>query len=376
MGAPCSAGWDMSLLIQLLGAATVLLTLMDVFLTVLVVRGGAGFLSTRLNRGVWWLLQKLSRMLPAGKDQVLFYTGPILLVAIATAWTSLLLLGFSLIVWPALGTGIRASSGATATGFTAALYYSAYNLTTLGTGDLVPQSGFYRLLMGFQALVGFSVLTLMITYFMSVYSALLRRNAFALSLHHHSAATGNAVELLTGLTAGGSTGAARQALSSFLGEVSNLCESHDFYPVLHYFRFPQAHYALARIMFLVMDVTSLVCTAVDEEAHPQLVSSSAARGLHVSGHRLLESMTARSPNKKPTEEQEPDAEKLVRWREHYRYARTRLEHQGLETRTEAGEAAYLASRRQWQPFIEVLAAQMAYPWPVVVLSRAGAGDEA
>lgn len=367
----------MSLLVQAIGIALVLVTLTDIFLTVLKVRGGAGFLSTWLNRGTWSLFRTSVSVIPTGKDRILSYAGPTLLVSIAVAWTSLLLLGFSLIVWPALGTGIRASSGTTPTGFAAALYYSAYSLTTLGTGDLVPQTGFYRLLMVFTAAVGFSVLTLTITYFMSVYTALLRRNTFALSLHHRASSTGNGAELLAGLTAGGNVGAAQQELSTVMQEVANLYESHQFYPVLHYFRFPQVHYALARVMFLVMDVTSLASTALSKEAHRQLVMSSAVRGLQGSGQRLLEEMaTTFLGEGQPEQDRALDADKVARWREHYHHARERLVREGLTVAAAAtGEEAYVALRRQWQPFVDAFAEQMAYTSGVVADVREAAAAE-
>lgn len=368
----------MSLLLQAVGTALVLVALTDVFLTVLKVQGGAGFLSSWLSRGIWSLFRTSAILLPASKDRVLSYAGPTLLVSIAVTWTLLLLLGFSLIVWPALGSGIRASSGTTPTDFAAALYYSAYSLTTLGTGDLVPQSGFYRLLMVFKAAVGFSVLTLMITYFMSVYTALLRRNTFALSLHHRGVSTGDPPELLAGLTASGSVSAAQQELSTIMQEVVNLYESHRFYPVLHYFRFPQVHYALARVMFLVMDVASLVGTALDKDAHRQLVMGSAARGLQGSGQRLLEEVAATFlRDAQPEQDQALDAEKIARWREHYSYARERLVREGLTVAaTGTGEEAYVALRRQWQPFVEALAEQMAYTWGTVAcVPKASAEEE-
>lgn len=159
------------------------------------------------------------------------------MVLSASLWSILQqLVGLGLIASPALGTGIRASSGTTPTDFAAALYYSAYSLTTLGTGDLVPQTGFFRLLMAFEAAVGFSV---------SVYSALVRRNTFGTNLHHRTASTGNVAEFLARLGAGGDFDGARQELSSVADEVANLYESHNFYLVLHYFRFsvPLTHWA-------------------------------------------------------------------------------------------------------------------------------------
>lgn len=351
-------------LVQGLGVGLVLVALIDVFLTVLHARNGLGLLSPWFNKGIWQLFRSAALAFPAHKDRILSFAGPTLLVLIASLWAVLLIVGFGLIVWPALGTGILASSGATPTHFAAALYYSAYSLTTLGTGDLVPQTPFYRLLMVFKAAVGFSVLTLTLTYFMSVYSALVRRNTFAMALHHRTAATGDPAELLAGLTAGGNVSVAQQELATILQDVANLFESHQFYPVLHYFRFPEVHYALARMLFIVMDAASLTQTAVDKEAHRQLVMGSAARGLQKGGRQLLRELGETFlGERQPEQDQTPPEENLTQWREHYQRTAERLACEGLAvSAAEIGEDAYVSLRRQWQPLVEAFAEHMAYSW--------------
>ncbi len=121
---------------------------------------------------------------------------PSLLVATVAMWISLLILGFALIFWPALGNQIRMETGSTPTDFATAIYYSGYALTTLGTGEITTQTSTYRLLMVLEAVIGFSVLTMTLTYFSSVYSHLIERNTFALSIHHRTAKTADAAELL------------------------------------------------------------------------------------------------------------------------------------------------------------------------------------
>lgn len=60
------------------------------------------------------------------------------------------------------------------------------------------------------AMIGFSVLTASLTYLMSVYNGLTRRNNFALSLHHATDDTGSAADLVTRLGSGGDfSGASR-----------------------------------------------------------------------------------------------------------------------------------------------------------------------
>jgi Ion channel len=93
--------------------------------------------------------------------------GPTLLIITVAVWILLLLLGFALIAWPALGK-IQMEMGETPTDFITAIYYSGYSLATLGTGDITPQTSTYRLLMVLETILGFSTLTMTLTYFESV----------------------------------------------------------------------------------------------------------------------------------------------------------------------------------------------------------------
>jgi Flp pilus assembly protein protease CpaA len=191
-------------------------------------------LSNWVYQGGWWFFRGVALALPSHKDRLLAYGGPSLLILTVLLWVLLLLFGFALIVWPALGSAIQASSGGTPMDFAAALYYAGFSLTTLGAGDIVPLSAPYRLLTVLMAAVGFSVLTLSLTFFTSVYSALLRRNTFALSLHHRALGKADAVVLLTHLGPDGDFSNARSELTMIAEELINLYESHHFYPVLHY----------------------------------------------------------------------------------------------------------------------------------------------
>ena len=191
----------MALALQLVGAGLVLVALVDIFLAVLYARSGASLLSDRLNKVAWRLFRGVALALPGakGRGRLLAYAGPSLLILSITLWVVLLLVGFALIVHPALGSAIRSTSDPTSTDFATALYYAGFSLTTLGTGDIVPFTGFQRLLTVLMAGVGFSVLTLSLTFLTSVYSALVRRNTFALGLHHRTAGTADAGVLLAHL---------------------------------------------------------------------------------------------------------------------------------------------------------------------------------
>lgn len=136
----CTEARLIAWLLQTLGVGLVLVSLTDIFLTVLYARSGVSVLSNRVYQGGWRFFRSAALALPSHKDRLLAYGGPTLLVLTVLFWVLLLLVGFALIVWPALGSAIQASTGETPTNFVAALYYAGFSLTTLGTGDIVPLS--------------------------------------------------------------------------------------------------------------------------------------------------------------------------------------------------------------------------------------------
>ncbi len=361
----------MAWLQQVAGSALVAAALADIYLTVLYARSGAGFLSPRLSKATWLLFKAIGRIAGRFRPTVLSFAGSAILVLTAVVWLALLTAGFGLIVWPALGSGIQASSGSTPTDYAAALYYSGYSLTTLGTGDLVPTSSTYRLIMIVQAAIGFSVLTLTLTYFMSVYSALVRRNTLAQGLHQLSGGTADAAEIVARLGAGGTFDSTSSILSDSAFRVLDLLESHHSYPVLHYFRRSDPRYAMARIALLTLDTASLLSSALGKE-HAAVGGSAAVEMMRGSGLELLHDV-GRSFLPAGAEERAARVAEACANAARYGRAIERLAERSVSVAEdlEKGSACYLASRREWEGTARALAEMMNYPWSDIELLSLG-----
>lgn len=339
-------------LVQIMGWILVLAAVTDLFLTVLYARNDVGLLSPRVNRLVWSCFRRAAKLAPGGGQRLLTFAGPVLLATIVLVWLALLVVGFALIVWPALGDGIRKSSGTTPTTFATAFYYSGYTLSTVGFGDLVPQTPLWRVLAVVESLLGFSVLTLSLTYFMSVYSALIRRNVLALSLHHRSGRTDDAAELLSRLGAGGRLNRhSAVALENLNLRLHDLYESHHSYPILHYFHFVAPYYAMAHVVAMLADVAALARTAVDSETCAEFtqsaeveeaLSASTAALQRLSVLFLPKSYRPDSPAPEPGEE--ADA-----WRERFHKAVEQLQTARIAVTADRDAAAdrYVELRRHW-----------------------------
>ena len=175
------------------------ITLLDIFLTVLYARAGTAVFSPGVSRGMWLLFRLVSRPFGRKRGTALSFCGPVILVVLIFVWAAGLALGSALIMHPHLGEGIRASEGSTPRDFMSALYAAANSLSFVGSSDFKPQSAAFRALYMLNSLIGMSVMSLVLTYVMQIYNALKSRNALGLAIQTLSDETGDAAELIAGL---------------------------------------------------------------------------------------------------------------------------------------------------------------------------------
>lgn len=351
----------MDFLTQFAGVALIIIALVDIYLTVL--QGGSvSLLSTKLSKAVWWAFRTAGTHAGSYRNRLLSYAGPTLIPAIVFLWVSLLSIGFALFFLPVMGTRIVSASGETPTGFWPALYFSQTSLVTLGTGDLVATTNFYRLVDTFGAIAGFSIVTASFTYLLSVYNSLIRYNSFAMSLHHASEDTGDAAELIARFGAGGSFQTSESAMSALANELISINESHHIYVVLRYFRGSNPAYSLPRVAMLVLNSTSLIRSALDQDHFAAFAHSTTTSQLWRGGMQLLTDLEPDFVPEDRVEGQKDTSELENVWRRYYRHALTKLEAEGIRTAVDpiAGEDHYVDLRRGWQPHISAFADYLLY----------------
>src|SRR4051812_18918870 len=173
----------LSWLEQAAGAAILLLTLLDVFLTVLYARIAAGIVGYRAALVTWQIFLHVARPLGSRRAHVLSFCGPVIVVMLVVLWVFGLTLGTALILHPHMGTSLRANSGTTPTDFFTAMYVAESSVSVVRSGEFSPYTLPLRFLFMFNSLAGAAVLSLTVTYLMQIYTALLRRNALGLKLH-------------------------------------------------------------------------------------------------------------------------------------------------------------------------------------------------
>jgi hypothetical protein len=362
-----------------LGAALVALALVDVFYTVLFPGSGHGPVRRPLARAARFTFRQ-TRHLPEGaRRRLLRYAGPAEVTATLLSWFVLLLVGWAAVYHPALGGPVTAAQGRTDGTWGTALYFSGYNLTTLGLGDLVATTPTYRVLVVAEAATGFMAFTLAISYFVSVYGTLTGRNSFAMALHDRSGGTGRGSAVVRALWSEGPVAAALH-LTAMAADLRELVQTHSSYPVLRSFHYQREYDALPRMLLTCWETATLLRTSVDvrDGSRPELTGSAlseleaAARTmtLRLVGEDPWGSRGASGPSDSahpgsfggPGDPPGLDPDRLDRWRQHHTELLTELAAAGVPVRPGATDD-YVAARARWDLGLGRLAEELLYDWP-------------
>ena len=240
------------------GVVLLLTTVLDLLWTTLWVGGGAGPLTTRLSSGTWRLFRRTT-----ANDVTLSLAGPVILALTLLTWLGLLWAGWTLLfvggepslldtrnyepaVWPDHG------------------YFVAYSMFTMGNGDFTPASSAWQVVTSLTTGSGMLLVTLSITYVLSVLRAVTEARSFA------SSVTGLGTSSEDHLGRGwnhdeGSFEDIEAQLFRISSRLDSVTEQHLSYPILHYYRSIRTRSATPRAVAILDDVLLLIETAVPEE---------------------------------------------------------------------------------------------------------------
>lgn len=334
---------------QVGGAALMLLFLADIFLTILYARAGAGLLAPRWNRLVWASLWGLAGMFGRRRGAALSFAGPLIVVLLIAFWALGLTIGAALIIQPELGSGIRPSSGEASRDFMTALMVGGNSLSIVGGGDYSPHTSGTRTLFLVNSLIGASVLSLVLSYLVQVYSALRERNALALTVDLMTGGTGDAAEMLARLGPDGDFSNATTELGNLVQPLAQVKEAHHFYPLLFYFRFHDPLYSVSRFGFVLLDLTTLIDTTLDGQENKSLKRSAPVGSLRRCALLLLETLDRHFP----TADERQAAAQARNHEQSYAAASSALRGAGIDLRPNG--RSYAQQRARWEPVIRRVA---------------------
>ena len=252
----------------LLGVGLLGLVAYDVYATILHSRAQAGPIGHNLNRRIWWLARKLAFRLSRSKRHlVLNAIGPLLLPALVATFIVCLMLGYALIYWPHMPGSFNVDEKARTPSWIEAIYFSGITLTTLGYGDIAPRSTPMRLVALSEASAGFAFISLAVTYLLTVTNALERKRTVALSFYHQAEQGADAAGFLVHHFRRGEFQGLESIFATAARDLQSLLESHVEHPVIHYFHPVEVHKSLPRMLFLVLEIRSVMKCCLDRETY-------------------------------------------------------------------------------------------------------------
>ena len=170
-----------------------------------------------------------------------------------------MVIGFALIFY-ALGSPFI--DDAQRPGFLSDLYVSGTTFFTLGLGDVLPHSGWARVIVILEAGTGLGLLAVVMGYFPVLYSAFSRREVSISLLDARAGSPPTAAELLRRHSYEGGDHALSLLLLEWERWSAELLESHISYPLLCYFRSQHNNQSWISALTAVLDTSALLIAGV------------------------------------------------------------------------------------------------------------------
>lgn len=358
----------MAWLSTLAGLGLLALAAVEVYATILHGRGRAGPVSEWINQTTWAAARAwTARCSRAERHRRLNTVGPLLMPMLVFALLALLLTGFALLYLPHMpGSFVFNPAIENEPEGVQAFYFSGVTLLTLGYGDIVPRTWPMRLVALGEAASGFGVISLAVTYLITVYGALERKRAVALSVYHQAREGADVARFVTHHFSGGEFRGLSDVMRMAARDLQGLLEAHLEHPVIHYFHPVEVHKGVPRILFIVLETAAVLraCVAAGESA-PK-VEAPDRQTLESSARYLLNTLCEALRLTAAPLRSEADA----RWKERFKRTLRALEEDGIRTSDhDPAWETYRKNRGEWEGSLRVFAEYLGYDWEEV------AGDD-
>jgi hypothetical protein len=339
----------------------------DVYATILDASGRAGPLSGLVNRGVWAVARSVAvRFSRNRRHRLLNLVGPMLMPILIVIYLMLLISGFALIYLPRMPDEFSVLPSAESADWIESLYFSGTSLITIGYGDITPRTLFVRFFALVEGTSGFALISLAVTYLITVYSALERKRVIALSFYHQAEGGADVAGFVSHHFFAGRFHGLEFVLRTAARDINELQESHAEHPVIHYFHPVAVHKSMPRVFFLILETCAVINSCLDDEEYPETCSHPEVRTLEASGLHVLEQLTiALGLHRERPGEDPADASRRLQRR--YRQTRKQLTEAGIKLRRDAnkGWEIYLEQRQRWETKLHAFSEYLGYDWDEV-----------
>lgn len=287
-----------------LGALLVAAAFLDALGTTLSVGKKQGWLTRLVTRALWRAIRWTART--RGVPSLLQPAGVLLLMASVALWVGLLWGGSTVLLLSDDAAVVDATTGRPASS-AQVVYYAGFTVFTLGVGDYVAATDGWRVFTAAMSGAGLVLITLSITYLLSVVGAVVHRRSVA--VHVRSLGRTPAEIVTTGWDGTQFGSPFEQHLVALTAEVSLLAEQHLAYPVLQYFHTGTADTSAPLAVAALDDALFLLEEGVAPQAR---LAGSATAPLRYAIERQLMTVTTTSERDGTEPPPLPDLQALTR----------------------------------------------------------------
>jgi hypothetical protein len=234
------------------GVFLILVGVGDVYFTVLH-HDGFGFISSRLYKRLFDAVRLVTRPLPRRYRAFgLSLAAPLMIPVTIVVWILLVSFGYALVYFVGMrGGDFSLSVPRLEPSFMEALYFSGITISTLGLGDVTPTSGLYQVLAVSEALTGFGILTLAITYVLGIYGVLQQLGVLSAGLYHQAQDTSDPLSILTPHFPGGEHRGLETHMMQLHRDLVEIYEGIRRYPIVYYYHSRRAYRSLPFVFRMI-----------------------------------------------------------------------------------------------------------------------------
>lgn len=243
-----------------LGLLLIGVTFADALWTTLWVDGHSAPVTGRLTS----LVSRVTTRLAGRRQRLLSITGPLVLVMTVMHWALLLWAG-----WVALFSAERGSllhsHRQTPADLPERIYFTGYSIFTLGNGDYSPSGRFWQVATAAASLSGLVLVTLAVTYLLSVLESVVNKRSFASQVMALARTPEDFV--LHSWNGRGFPGLELQVMS-LTEQLNRVTEQYQAYPMLHYYHAAGPAQSVPLALAVFEDALTLLAHGVGDEHRP------------------------------------------------------------------------------------------------------------
>lgn len=240
------------------GAALLLVTLADVFITVFNYDGFT-FVTARMHRLTWHGLRALASVLPdRARNTSLSLMSMALLPATLAGWLALEISAFALMYLPAMASGSFRLSDRLPADAGTAYYFSAGDISSLTFGDVVARTGICRALVDAETVIGLATVGLAVAYVLAALDALASLNRLHGRVRRQATEPNRPATIVARHFHAGQPGELGGLLESFAEDLDGYDQGLRRYPVVFYFHTRRAERSIPQIFAALGDLIELI----------------------------------------------------------------------------------------------------------------------